>query len=130
MDDPVLRNVLMELARIFTGVHGTKKWNVKVTPIRIIATRDEAGQPTPEGRHSDGATFITALMIGRHNVAGGESSVYAEDGDSLVTTTLTEPGDILLSDDRRTLHGVTALRPEHIEEPGHRDVLIMAYTAL
>jgi len=63
-------------------------------------------------------------------VFAGESSVYTEGGDRLVTTTLSEPGDILLSDDRRTLHGVTALRPEENEEPGHRDVLIMAYTSL
>lgn len=130
VDDPLLRSVLMELAGIFTGVDGTKKWNVKVTPIRIIATQDEDSQPTPEGRHRDGATFITSLMIGRNNVTGGESSVYTEDGDRLVTTTLSEPGDILLSDDRRTLHEVTALRPEENEEPGHRDVLIMAYTSL
>ena len=60
-----------------------------------------------------GPTFITALMIGRHNVAGGESSVYAEDGDSLVTTTLTEPGDILLSDDRRTLQESRRCVPAH-----------------
>lgn len=127
--DPVLRNVLMELAGVFSGVDGTKKWNVKVTPIRTTATKDQTGEPTPEGRHRDGVTFITSLMIGRSNVTGGESSVCADDGEPLVTTTLSEPGDILLGDDRRTLHAVTAVRPEDIEEPGHRDVLIMAYTS-
>lgn len=130
VDDPLLRDVLMELAGIFTGVDGTNRWNVKVTPIRIIATQDQDGQPTPEGRHRDGATFITSLMIGRNNVTGGESSIYTDDGDCLVTTTLSEPGDILLSDDRRTLHEVTALRLEENKEPAHRDVLIMAYTSL
>lgn len=130
LHDPLLRNVLMELAGIFSGVDGAKKWNVKVTPIRIIAAPDQVGQPTPEGPHTDGGTFITSLMIGRNNVTGGESSVYTEDGDCLVTTTLSEPGDILLNDDRRLLHAVTALRPEKNDEPGHRDVLIMAYTSL
>ncbi|MFD4553518.1 2OG-Fe dioxygenase family protein [Streptomyces sp. NPDC058469] len=128
--DPLLRDVLMKVAGIFSGVDGTRKWNVKVTPIRIIAAQDQDGQPTPEGQHRDGATFITSLMIGRNNVAGGESSIFAEAGERLVTTTLSEPGEILLSDDRRTLHGVTAVRPENVEEPGHRDVLIMAYTSL
>jgi hypothetical protein len=130
VNDPLLRDVLMKLAGIFSGVDRTTKWNVKVTPIRIIATRDQQGQPTPEGRHRDGATFITSLMIGRNNVTGGESSVYTDDDVLLVSTTLCEPGDILLGDDRRTLHGVTALRPDNSEEQGHRDVLIMAYTAL
>ncbi|NWF30205.1 2OG-Fe dioxygenase family protein [Streptomyces sp. PKU-EA00015] len=127
--DPVLRDVLVGLAEIFTGVDGTKKWNIKVTPIRTTATKDEAGEPTPEGRHKDGVTFITSLMIGRRNVTGGQSTVYADDGDPLVTTTLREPGDILLGDDRRTLHEVTAVHPEDDGEPGRRDVLIMAYTA-
>jgi hypothetical protein len=128
--DPVLRAVLIELARIFSGVEGTRKWNVKVTPIRTTATADQYGEPTPEGRHRDGVTFITSLMIDRHNVTGGESSVHNDDGEHLITTTLAEPGDILLGDDRRTLHAVTAVRPDDIGQPGHRDVLIMAYTAL
>lgn len=128
--DPVLRNVLVRLAEIFSCVDGTTKWNIKVTPIRTTATKDEAGEPTPEGRHRDGVTFITSLMIGRRNLTGGESTVYAEDGELLVTTTLREPGDILLGDDRRTHHEVTAVRTEDAGEPGHRDVLIMAFTAL
>ena len=119
----------MGLAEIFSGVDGTRKWNVKVTPIRTTATKEQAGEPTPEGRHSDGVTFITSLMIGRSNATGGESSVRADDGEHLVTTTLSEPGAILLGDDRRTLHEVTAVHPEDSEEPGHRDVLIMAYTS-
>lgn len=130
LDDPLFRNILMELALIFSGVEDVKKWNVKVTPIRIIATQDQVGQPTPEGRHSDGATFITSLMIGRTNVAGADSSVYSPDGEALITTTLAEPGEILLSDDRRTLHDVTPVRPGEVGQPAHRDVLIMAYTAL
>ncbi|QIJ64539.1 2OG-Fe dioxygenase family protein [Streptomyces sp. JB150] len=127
---PVLRGVLTNLAAIFSGVEGTRKWNIKVTPVRTVATRDEAGEPTPEGRHKDGVTFITSLLVGRRNVTGGESSVSTEDGRLLLTTTLSEPGDILLGDDRRTLHAVTAVRPEDDEAPGYRDVLIMAFTAL
>lgn len=128
--DPVLRSVLVRTAEIFSGVDGTRKWNIKVTPIRTTATKDETGEPTPEGRHRDGVTFITSLMIGRRNLTGGQSSVYEEDGSPLITTTLREPGDILLGDDRRTLHEVTAVRPEDDGEPGHRDVLIMAYTSM
>jgi hypothetical protein len=130
LDDPLFRNILMELALVFSGVEDVRKWNVKVTPIRIIATQDQAGRPTPEGRHSDGATFITSLMLGRSNVVGADSSVHTEDGECLITTTLSEPGEILLSDDRRTLHEVTPVRPRQVGAPGHRDVLIMAYTAL
>ena len=83
-----------------------------MTPIRTAATKDQAGEPTPEGRHKGGVTFITSLMIGRSNVTGGKSTVYTGDGELLVTTRLSEPGDILLGDDRRTLRGVTAVRSE------------------
>ncbi|MFC4610108.1 2OG-Fe dioxygenase family protein [Streptomyces maoxianensis] len=127
--DPVLRSVLVELGRIFTAVDGTRNWNVKLHPYRINASADEQGQPAPEGRHRDGVTFITSLMINRTNVTGGESGVYTDEGDHLLTTTLSEPGDLLLGDDRRTLHSVTPVQPADPDLAGHRDVLVIAYTA-
>lgn len=68
-------------------------------------------------------------MIGRTNVTGGESGVYTDAGEHLLTTTLTEPGDLLLGDDRRTLHSVTGLQPVDPLSASHRDVLVIAYTA-
>ncbi|MFI5759465.1 2OG-Fe dioxygenase family protein [Streptomyces sp. NPDC051563] len=127
--DQLLRSVLVELGQIFTAVDGTKTWNIKLHPYRIIASTDQEGQPAPEGRHRDGVTFITSLMIGRTNVTGGESGVYTDAGEHLLTTTLTEPGDLLLGDDRRTLHSVTGLRPVDPQAAAHRDVLVIAYTA-
>jgi hypothetical protein len=128
-DDPLLRSVLVELGRIFSAVDGTTSWNVKLHPYRISASADQKGQPAPEGRHRDGVTFITSLMIGRANVTGGESGVYTDEGEHLLTTTLSEPGDLLLGDDRRTLHSVTPVQPVDPELAAHRDVLVIAYTA-
>ncbi|MEU3373164.1 2OG-Fe dioxygenase family protein [Streptomyces sp. NPDC006660] len=127
--DPLLRSVLVELGRIFSAVDGTASWNVKLHPYRVSASADQTGQPAPEGRHRDGVTFITSLMIGRTNVAGGESGVYTDEGEHLLTTTLSEPGDLLLGDDRRTLHSVTPVTPVDSALPAHRDVLVIAYTA-
>ncbi|RFU83247.1 hypothetical protein DY218_28700 [Streptomyces triticagri] len=127
--DPLLRSVLVELGRIFSAVDGNTSWNVKLHPYRINASVDQKGQPAPEGRHRDGVTFITSLMIGRVNVTGGESGVYTEEGEHLLTTTLSEPGDLLLGDDRRTLHSVTPVQPVDPERTAHRDVLVIAYTA-
>lgn len=86
--------------------------------VAIAATKDLSGFRAHLLRHTD----FSALT-------GGESSIWSTDGENLITTTLTEPGDILLNDDRRTLHGVTALEPERPEQPGHRDVLTMAHAA-
>ncbi|MFJ3304917.1 2OG-Fe dioxygenase family protein [Streptomyces sp. NPDC086549] len=129
--DPLLRSVLVALGRIFTEAddHGTRRWNIKLHPYRISASTEQEGQPAPEGRHRDGVTFITSLLIDRVNVTGGESGVYADSGARLLTTTLSEPGDLLLGDDRRTLHSVTPVRPVDPELPAHRDVLVIAYTA-
>lgn len=126
--DPLLRDFLVALGWIFSAVDGTERWNVKVHPYRIT-TGAEVGRPAPEGRHRDGVTFITSLLINRLNITGGKSSIYANDGELLLTTTLAEPGDLLLGDDRRTLHSVTPIHPVQADSPAHRDVLVIAYTA-
>ncbi|MFJ8828030.1 2OG-Fe dioxygenase family protein [Streptomyces sp. NPDC102467] len=129
VQDPIMAPLLTTLGRIFSAVDtATTTWNIKLHPYRITAGA-ELGQPAPEGRHRDGVTFITSLLIDRHNVSGGESSVHTDDGEHLLTTTLTVPGDLLLGDDRRTLHSVTPVRPLDATAPAHRDVLVMAYTA-
>ncbi|WP_163553958.1 2OG-Fe dioxygenase family protein [Candidatus Frankia alpina] len=128
VNDPLLHELLVTLGRTFSAVDGTQRWNIKLHPYRITAGA-EAGQPAPEGRHRDGVTFITSLLINRLNVTGGESSVYSNDGEHLLTTTLAEPGDLLLGDDQRTLHSVTPIHPLDSGAPAHRDVLVIAYTA-
>ncbi|WP_328742808.1 2OG-Fe dioxygenase family protein [Streptomyces caniferus] len=127
--DPLLRSLLLAMATLFTAVDGTAAWNIKLHPYRITAGDDQTGQPAPEGRHRDGVTFITSLMINRVNVEGGESAVFTDSGEELLTTTLTSPGDLLLGDDRRTLHSVTPLHPVDTTAPAHRDVLVVAFTA-
>ncbi|MFJ2607494.1 2OG-Fe dioxygenase family protein [Streptomyces sp. NPDC087425] len=128
LNDPLFARLLTALGEIFSAVDGTERWNIKLHPYRITAGA-EVGQPAPEGRHRDGVTFITSLLISRLNVDGGESGVYTNDGDLLETVTLTDPGDLLLGDDRRTLHSVTPVHPVDATAPAHRDVLVIAYTA-
>ncbi|MEW2159553.1 2OG-Fe dioxygenase family protein [Streptomyces sp. NPDC007189] len=55
--------------------------------------------------------------------------MYASSGAHLLTATLSEPGDLLLGDDRRTVHSVTPVHPVDPRLPAHRDVLVIAYTA-
>lgn len=60
---------------------------------------------------------------------GGESSVFHADGRHLLSTALTEPGTLLLGDDRHTLHGVTPIRPVDPSRPARRDVLVVTFAA-
>jgi hypothetical protein len=125
--DPLLQRILRLLGRLATALDDTAEWDAKVTPFRVLATGDGTGQPTPEGMHRDGVTLVTSLLIGRHNAVGGESTVTDLAGRPVLATTLTEPGTLLFGDDRRTLHGVSPIRPRDPSRPAQRDVLVVTF---
>ncbi|MFF8289898.1 2OG-Fe dioxygenase family protein [Streptomyces sp. NPDC016309] len=127
--DPLLTPLLRMLGDVAACLDGTDEWSVKVHPFRVIATAGGQGAPTPEGRHRDGVTLVTSLLIGRENATGGESTVYDADGRELLTTTLDARGTLLLGDDRSTLHGVSPIRPLDAGGPARRDVLVTTLTA-
>jgi len=125
--DPLLQQILRLLGRLATALGDAVEWDAKVTPFRVLATADDAGQPTPEGMHRDGVTLVTSLLIGRRNAVGGESTVTDMAGHPILAATLTEPGTLLLGDDRRTLHGVAPIRPRDPSRPAQRDVLVVTF---
>jgi hypothetical protein len=125
--DPLLHGILRLLGQLAAALDDVGVWNAKVTPFRVLASSDGEGQPTPEGLHRDGVTLVTSLLIRRHNAVGGESSVFDNHGLKLLTTTLAEPGTLLLGDDRRTLHGVSPIRPLDPAHPAQRDVLVITF---
>ena len=125
--DPLLERVLTLLGRLALALDDVAPWNAKVTPFRVLASAGDEGQPTPEGLHRDGVTLVTSLLIRRRNAVGGESSVFDMDGNRIITTTLAEPGTLLLGDDRRTLHGVSPIHPIDPAEPAQRDVLVITF---
>lgn len=125
--DPVVGSLLRMLGRLATGLDDSERWDVKVHPFRVIASGEAAGLPTPEGLHRDGVTLVSSLMVGRRNATGGESEVTDMDGNRLLATTLDEPGTLLLGDDRRTLHGVSPVRPLDPHTQARRDVLVVTY---
>lgn len=125
--DPLLHDLLRLLGRLAMALEDVPEWSAKVTPFRVLASADGEGQPTPEGMHRDGVTLVTSLLVDRRNAGGGESSVVDLDGHQLLTTTLSEPGALLLGDDRRTLHGVSPIRALDPAEPAQRDVLVVTF---
>ena len=125
--DPVFRAVLRLLKRVARALDQPAVWNAHVHPFRVVASAKADGLPTPEGRHRDGVTLVSSLLIGRQNAVGAESSVFDLDGRLLLTTTLSEPGALLLGDDRRTLHSVSPMRPVDRSRPAYRDVLVVTF---
>jgi hypothetical protein len=127
--DPLLHKVIGLLARVAAALDDVADWNVKVHPFRIRCNGEQDGTPTPEGMHRDGVTLVTSLMIGRRNAIGGESTVCDLEGRQLLATTLAEPGTLMLGDDRRTLHGVSPIRPIDGSGPAQRDVLVITFAS-
>lgn len=128
MADPVFPALLRLLRRVATALDDPAVWNAHVHPFRVVASAEAEGLPTPEGRHRDGVTLVSSLLVGRQNATGGESSVFDPDGRLLLTTTLSEPGALLLGDDRRTLHSVSPVHPVDRSGPAYRDVLVVTFT--
>ncbi|MCF4139035.1 2OG-Fe dioxygenase family protein [Streptomyces sp. Tue 6430] len=122
--EPLLAALLRMLGQVAACLDTADEWSAEVHPFRVVAEAGDGGQPTPEGRHRDGVTLVTSLLIDRVNVVGGESTVSAPDGAELLTATLSRPGTLLLGDDRTTLHEVSPVRPLDAGRPAHRDVLV------
>ncbi|RDS80360.1 2OG-Fe dioxygenase family protein [Dyella psychrodurans] len=105
------------------------QWHVEVHQFRIEANKDAAGEPTPEGSHRDGVDFVLVLLIDRHNIASGTTTIHTPDGKLLGDFTLTHPLDAALIHDPRVFHGVTSVTPLVSTEPAHRDVLVVTFRA-
>jgi len=125
-----LRTILSFCNRFFSSLApNTSTWHVEVHQFRIEASAQNAGEPTPEGSHRDGVDFVLVLLIDRHNIASGTTTIHTPDGKPLGDFTLTHPFDAALIHDPRVFHGVTAVMPLDPSEPAHRDVLVVTFKA-
>ena len=106
-----------------------KDWHIEAHQFRIEARPHAAGLPTPEGVHRDGVDYVTVMLVDRANIASGTTTMHAPDGRALGSFTLTQPCDAALLDDRRVMHGVTAVQPIDPSRPAWRDVLVVTYRA-
>ena len=102
-------------------------WHVETHQFRVEARSDVPGLPTPEGMHRDGVDWVLVLLVARHNVASGTTTILDPAGAVLGSFTLQSPLDTALVDDSRVFHGVTAIRPLDPSQPAYRDVLVATY---
>ena len=122
-----LQTILGCCRSLFDALRPAASWHIELHQFRIEARADMRGQPTPEGMHRDGVDYVLVLMIERHNIRSGETSIHALDGRPLGSFTLTAPLDAALVDDRRVYHGVTAVEPIDAGREAHRDVLVVTF---
>lgn len=123
---------ILEFSREFFGglAPAVTDWQIELHQFRIEARGDEPGEPTPEGVHRDGVDYVLVLLVNRHNIASGTTTIHAEDGRELGHFTLTVPWDAALVDDTRVFHGVTAVTALDPAAPAYRDVLVATFRKL
>ena len=126
IDSPVLKKIID-----FTGneisFNGEEQWRIQAHQFRIQAKEGEAGQPTPEGIHKDGADFILIMVLERHNITGGVNHIYDNDKRLVFGSVLEDAGDAIILDDRKVWHGVSEVYPIDKKKPGYRDVLVLTF---
>ncbi len=128
-DHPVTQGLIAAGLSLFQPLSDSpaSPWHVELHQFRIEAKAGEAGLPTPEGAHRDGVDWVIVMLVDRQNVDSGVTDIYAPDGKSLGSFTLTAPGDAVFLDDRRVLHGVTPIRPRDGSNAAVRDVLVVTF---
>ncbi|MET3668022.1 2OG-Fe dioxygenase family protein [Caulobacter sp. 1776] len=128
-DHPVTQGIIRAGLDLFHAITSLPPaaWHVELHQFRIEARVGEEGQPTPEGAHRDGVDWVIVMLVDRRNVDSGVTDIFAPDGTSLGSFTLTAPGDAVFLDDHRVLHGVTPIRPLDPAQPALRDVLVVTY---
>ena len=102
-------------------------WHVEIHQFRIEPTFGESGQPTPEGMHRDGVDWVLVLLVARHNIASGITSIHDPQRCPIGRFTLEEPMDAAFVDDSRVYHGVTAVESQDPGRPAFRDVLVVTF---
>jgi len=123
---PAWQQLLRFLGQQFNATKPVPQWFIEAHQFRVD-TAGGIGRPTPEGAHRDGVDFVAVVMVGRHQVKGGETRVFEADGPHGVRFTLTEPWSVLLLDDARVIHESTPIQP--LGEHGWRDTLVLTYRA-
>lgn len=130
IDNPVTQAIFKlctsVIARIEDGGAG-KPWHIELHQFRIETSRDRVGRPTPEGMHRDGVDWVFVMLVGRHNVREGITKIGTAQDPELGNFLLRDPGDAVLLDDRRVLHGVTEIHAVDPSRPAYRDVLVVTF---
>ncbi|WP_442601592.1 2OG-Fe dioxygenase family protein [Paenibacillus sp. KN14-4R] len=120
-----LRGLLQWAYNTLEQLEGPSDWETTIHQIRVLARTNEQGEPTPEGVHRDGVTYIMMMVIARENIVGGESTIYDNARNPLIDVTL-QPLDLIFADDQNVMHGVSSILPDQVD--GYRDVFVAAFT--
>jgi 2OG-Fe dioxygenase len=127
--DPAIRCLLEGVTALVNKVAAPRRAaRLMFHQVRTVARRGAPGQAAPEGIHQDGADYIvSALVIEREGVIGGESTVYGPDRRTIYLRTVLQPGEGLFHADSGSplWHGVSpvGLDPTSGRSEGKRSII-------
>ncbi len=98
-------------------------WEVHAHLIRVKANENEAGQPTPEGLHRDGAEYVAVHLAELVNARGGEVSILDDQRRLLTAFRLQRVLDSYLFRDSRLWHSVQPIHPHAEKHEAIRSIL-------
>ena len=131
-DFPELEDGLLEVGAFQTVVASFIDFS-KIDPlvtemgvhqIRIVANRNEKGEPAPEGIHQDGFDFVGIFCIKRDGISGGETHLYRAKDQPPIFDKVLVPGEFVMVNDRALYHYASAVAPTGDQE-GVRDVFVL-----
>jgi len=123
LQSQLLQRILKHFAKRFAAELGVPALELFLHQVRIIAEPGSTGLPTPEGIHKDGVDFSCQVLFGRSNVTGGESTIYNNDKEPLLATTMLDPLDFYCFKDPDIYHSVTPIESADGAVRGTRDIL-------
>lgn len=124
--NPVFSGLLALCRDVFCAVAPARGWHIEVHQFRI-ETCGAAASPTPEGMHRDGVDYVFMMLINRHQVAGGTTTLADGSGACLAEHTFTDELEAAFVDDKRLYHGVSPVQPAHPGSRGYRDMLVITF---
>lgn len=102
-------------------------WEVQAHLIRVTASAEEQGHPTPEGIHRDGAEYVSVHLAERLNAQGGDVSIYDNDKRLLASFRLEDVMDCYLFHDASLWHQASPITPIDKSHQAVRSILTFDY---
>lgn len=101
---PLFQRLLNSIISIFADVEPNfETANLDFHQICIITKAQNTGESSPEGIHQDGVDYnVSALVIERDNVIGGESIIYGPDKKTEYLKIILQPGEGIFQADKKS----------------------------
>lgn len=123
VEGPVFEKLLLGVASKVHRFHpDVSTFDITVHHVLVETWADRIKSNSPEGIHQDGYDYIvSALVVERDNISGGESKIYGDDRETEIFTTTLMPGFGILQPDKNTQlwHKVSPIQIQSSQK-GHR----------